>query len=287
VTATSADARRARHVRYTRKAHALLATCACAGVTGALHAQEMLSMPAATAPSPGVLIPRMQARAFFYEEGQSLLEQDIRLEYGLARDLSISAELPLYEGFFDPPRPSDGEFGLGDLEAIVELRVLREDLDAISTLRAAVYAGAELPTGTGGFGGDSVDPCVGAVLTGIFGRHGFDAAARWTFVTGDGPFLPIFAGDEGDDFANVDLGYAYRIAPDEYGEERVGAWYATLELNTVWTTGGEHEVLLSPGLLLEAPTYAVELGVQLPVASEVGDRPELRLGLVAGIRLIF
>ncbi|MEY2807275.1 MAG: hypothetical protein RIR65_1692, partial [Planctomycetota bacterium] len=33
-------------------------------------------MPAATAPSPGVLIPRMQARAFFYEEGQSLLEQD-------------------------------------------------------------------------------------------------------------------------------------------------------------------------------------------------------------------
>lgn len=259
---------------------------------GVVHAQEMLNMPAATAPSPGVLIPRVQARAYFYEDGQSLLEQDIRVECGLARDVSISFDLPLYQGFFDPPRPSDGEFGLGDLEAIVELRVLREDLDAISTLRGAVYAGAEIPTGTGGFGGDSFDPFVGGVVTGIFGRHGADLAARWTFVTGDGPFLPIFAGDEDDDFANVDLGYAYRLYPAEYGEERVGAWYATIELNTVWTTGGEHEVLLSPGLLLEAPTYAVELGVQLPISSETSDRaadgrPELRVGIVAGLRLIF
>jgi len=261
--------------------------CSPLVAVGAVHAQEMLNMPSATAPSPGVLIPRVQARAYFYEDGQSLLEQDIRVEYGLARDVSISVDLPLYQGFFDPPRPSDGEFGLGDLEAIVELRILREDLDAISTLRAAVYAGAELPTGTGGFGGDSVDPCIGGVVSGIFGRHGVDLAGRWTFVTGDGPFLPIFAGDEGDDFANVDLGYAYRLYPAEYGEERVGAWYATVELNTIWTTGSEHEVLLSPGLLLEAPTYAVELGVQLPIDSDSLDRPELRLGLVVGLRFIF
>jgi hypothetical protein len=278
----------------TTSARVLARGIACSPLiaVGTSHAQEMLSMPAATAPSPGVLIPRVQARAYFYEDGQSLLEQDIRLEYGLARDVSISVDLPLYQGFFDPPRPSDGEFGLGDLEAIVELRVLREDLDTISTLRAAVYAGAEVPTGTGGFGGDSFDPCVGGVMTGIFGRHGVDLSGRWTFVTGDGPFLPIFATDADDDFANVDLGYAYRLYPSEYGEERVGAWYATVELNTVWTTGGEHEVLLSPGLLLEAPTYAVELGLQLPISSETSDstadaRPELRLGIVAGLRLIF
>ncbi|MCX5650199.1 MAG: hypothetical protein NTU45_02230, partial [Planctomycetota bacterium] len=75
--------------------------------------------------------------------------------------------------------------------------------------------------------------------------------------------------------------------PEEYGEERVGAWYATLELNTTWTVGGEHEVLLSPGLLLEAPSYALEFGLQVPLSEERVNAPELRLGLLLGLRLIF
>lgn len=250
-------------------------------------AQEMLNMPAATQPSPGVLIPRAQARAYRFEESQWLLEQAVRLEYGLARDLSLSADLPFLQGFLDNPRPSDGDFGLGDLELALELRILREDLNAIDTVRASVFAGAELPTGTGGFGGGSVDPFAGAVVTAIFGRHGVDAAARYTFVTGDGHDHPVFASDTADDFVNLDLGYAYRLYPEAYGEEREGAWYAALELNGTWTTGGEHAVLLSPGLLLEAPTYAVELGLQVPLSQDLVHAPELRLGLVLGLRLIF
>jgi hypothetical protein len=250
-------------------------------------AQEMLNMPAATLPSPGVLIPRIQARAYLFEDGQWLLEQSLRVEYGLARDLSLSADLPLFQGFFDPPRPSDGDFGLGDLELNLELRVLREDLNAVDTVRASVFAGVELPTGTDGFGGDSVDPFAGAVVTAILGRHGLDAAVRYTFVSGDGLFLPVFASDTPDDFVNADLGYAYRLYPEEYGEERVGAWYATLELNSTVTTGGEYEVLLSPGLLLEAPSYALEFGLQVPIAEDREDSSEMRLGLLLGLRLIF
>jgi hypothetical protein len=244
-------------------------------------------MPAATSPSPGILIPRVQARAWFFEGDQSLLEQDIRLEYGLVRDLSISAELPLYEGFLDEPRQSDGEFGLGDLDLLLEWRFLREDLGPVDTVRASVYAGAELPTGTGGFGGGSVDPCVGAVLTGILGRHGVNLSARYTFVTGGGLELPMFASDTADDFANLDLGYAFRLYPDAYGEDREGAWYLTLETNTVFTTGGEFDALVSPGILLEAPDYAVEMGLLLPIAQDTVDRPSLRLGVVLGLRLIF
>jgi hypothetical protein len=250
-------------------------------------AQEMLNMPAATAPSPGVAIPRVQARAYLFEDSQWLLEQTLRLEYGLARDLSIAADLPLLQGFFDPPRPMDGDFGLGDLELGLELRILREDLNAIDTVRASVFAGAELPTGTGGFGGDSVDPFAGAVVTAILGRHGFDASARYTFVTGHGMHHPIFLSDTADDFANIDAGYAYRLYPEEFGEEREGAWYATIELNTVWTTGGEHEVLFSPGLLLEAPNHALEFGLQLPLSQDLVHAPELRIGLLFGLRLIF
>ena len=265
---------------------AAIASAALVAAAPALG-QEMLNMPAATAPSPGVVIPRVQARAYLFEDSQWLLEQTLRLEYGIARDLSIAADLPLMQGFFDPPRPADGDFGLGDLELNLELRVLREDLNAIDTVRASVFAGAELPTGTGGFGGDSVDPFAGAVVTAILGRHGFDAAARYTVVTGHGMHHPIFLSDTADDFANIDLGYAYRLYPEEFGEERVGAWYATLELNTVWTTGGEHEVLLSPGLLLEAPNYALEFGLQVPLSQELVHAPELRIGLLLGVRLIF
>jgi len=264
---------------------ALFATAALALPTHAA-AQETPNMPAATSPSPGVWIPRMQARAYLLENDQTLLEQDLRIEHGLARDLSMWAELPLYEGFLDAPRPSDGEFGLGALEAGIELRVLQHDLDAIDTVRGAVFAGAALPTATDGFGRQSLDPFVGAAITAIFGRHGVNAAARYTFVTGDTD-LPLFIGDDGEDVIGADLGYAFRLAPAAYGEERVAAWYLTLELNGAFTAEGDREVLFAPGLLVEAPTYAVELGVQLPIAQEGSDRPEIDLGIFAGLRLLY
>lgn len=251
------------------------------------EAQEMPGMPAATAPSPGVLIPRIQTRAYFLEDDQFLLEENIRLEYGLVRDLSLSAEIPLYQGFLDDPRPSDGEFGLGDADLLIELRVLREDLNAVDTVRASIFAGAELPTATDGFASGSLDPCVGAVFTAISGRHGIDLAARYTFATGEGLAAPIFLTDAGDDFLNLDAGYAFRIHPAAYTEQREPAWYLTTEINTVWTLGGEHEVLLSPGLLIEAPTYALEFGCSLPLSEDLDGVPRLDFALLAGLRLLF
>ena len=72
-------------------------------------------------------------------------------------------------------------------------------------------------------------------------------------MTGDGLASPIFLTDSGDDFFNLEAGYAFRIHPEEYAQTREAAWYLTAELNGVWTVGGEHELLLSPGLLIEAP----------------------------------
>jgi hypothetical protein len=263
---------------------ALISTLIAAATS---HAQEMPGMPAATAPSPGVLIPRIQTRAYFLEDDQFLLEENIRLEYGLVRDLSLSAEIPLYQGFLDDPRPSDGEFGLGDADLLVELRILRDDLNAVDTVRASIFAGAELPTATDGFATGSLDPCVGAVFTTISGRHGIDLAARYTLVTGDGLAAPIFLTDAGDDFLNLDAGYAFRIHPAAYTEEREPAWYLTAEINSVWTMGGEHEVLLSPGLLIEAPTYALEFGCSLPLSEDLDTAPRLDFALLAGMRLLF
>jgi len=250
-------------------------------------AQEMPGMPSATAPSPGVLIPRIQGRVWLFEDGQTLVEESVRLEYGLARDLSISAELPIYQGFFDAPRPSDGDIGFGDMDLLLELRILREDLNAIDTVRASLFAGAELPTASGGFAEPTLNPCFGGVFSSITGRHGFDVSGRFTFNTGEGMTAPLFLTDLGDDFANLDAGYAYRIHPEAYGEERVAAWYLTFELNSVWTTGDNHEILVSPGLLIEAPTYAIELGVGIPLSMEVDPAPQVEFAFLAGVRLLF
>lgn len=254
--------------------------------TASAFAQESPNIASATAPSPGVHIPRAQARVTLFDGGQTLLAEDLRAEYGIARNLSAFAELPLYQGFLDAPRPSDGEFGLGALELGVEYRMLQQDLDAIDTVRGAMLAGAALPTATDGFGRQSFDPFVGAAINAIFGRHGLNAAARYSFVTGDTD-LPLFIGDDGEDVIGADLGYVFRLAPAEYTEVREAAWYLTLELNTQWTAGGDREVLLSPGLLIEAPDYAIEAGVQLPLSQRENGRPEVDLGFFAGIRLIY
>ena len=244
-------------------------------------------MPSATAPSPGVLIPRIQGRVWLFEDGQSVIEESVRLELGLVRDLSISAELPVFQGFLDAPRPEGGDLGLGDMDLLVELRILREDLNAIDTVRASIFAGAELPTASGGFAEPSLNPCVGAVFSSITGRHGIDFSGRCTANTGSGMAAPLFLTDLGDDFANLDAGYAYRIHPEAYGEERAAAWYLTAEINSVWTTSGAHEVMLSPGLLIEAPTYAVELGVGIPLSMDVDPAPAVEFAFLAGVRLLF
>lgn len=244
-------------------------------------------MPSATAPSPGVLIPRAQARAYWLEDNQFLMEESVRLEFGLVRDLSISAELPIYQGFLDAPRPSDGQVGLGDLDLLLEWRFLREDLNAVDTVRASLFAGAELPTATGGFAEASLNPCVGAVFSSIRGRHGIDFSARYTASTGNGIPNPIFITDLGSDFVNLDAGYALRIRPEEYAEARESAWYLTVELNSVWTLEGQNEVVLSPGLLVEAPTYAIEFGVGVPIMGDTGPAPEVEFALLAGLRLLF
>jgi hypothetical protein len=269
-----------------RLAAAAIHAAFLASASGAF-AQEMPGMPSATAPSPGVLIPRVQFRLYEFDGSQQLLEENLRLEFGIARDLSVSFDLPVYQGFFDAPRPSDGAAGLGDADLLAELRILREDLNAVDTVRAALFAGAELPTGTGGFTDPSLDPCVGGVFSAITGRHGIDFAARYTVVTGEGIPDPIFIGDLGEDLVNLDVGYAYRIAPAEYGEERVAAWYLTAELNTQLTTGGHREILLSPGLLIEAPTYAVEIGAGIPIDEDVGRAERLDFSLLVGLRLLF
>ena len=185
-----------------------------------------------------------------------------------------------------PSSFDDHAIGLGDLDLGLKLRVWKADLGPVDTIRLAVLGGVEIPTGTEGFGSSSVDPYLGAALTSIFGRHGFGAAVRWTFTTGSA-FDPLFAGDTTADLLRLDASYVFRVSPEEYGELHEAAWYAVAEANSYYETNGDWQVLFSPALLIEAPRWALEAGVQIPVYQDVSGRPELRLGFVLGLRLLF
>jgi hypothetical protein len=249
-------------------------------------AQEMLSMPSATAPSPGVSIPRVQTRLYAFEADERALELDLRLEYGLARAWSVSLDVPLSVAWLRGHARGEPQVALGSAAVLVERRVFKLDLSAIDTVRAALFAGAELPTGTGHARDVSLDPCAGAVATAILGRHGVDLAARATWETGAGAPTPLFVTDGPSSFANVDFGYAFRLSPSQYAETRAPALYATLEAGGALTLDGQSVTTVGPGLLLEAPTYALELGAQLPVMQSARSVVPLRWGALVGARFI-
>lgn len=277
------------HRRSARAPAIAAALVAASAVSTPALAQEAIETPSATLASPGALITRFQFRAYDFRPGDTepprsgwLLEERFMASIGLAPETAIEAKLPLYQGTGDIGEP----VGLGDLDLSLKWRVWRHDLGPVDTLRLALLGGAQLPTGTAGYGSSSVDPYVGAAFTGIFDRHGLGAAARWTFTTGRA-FDPIFAGDTTADLLQLDGSYLYRVHPAEYGSAREAAWYGVLELNTTYETNGDWEIRLSPALLIEAPRWAFELGVQLPVYQRVSERPELRVAITAGVRLLF
>ena len=150
-------------------------------------AQEAIWMPAATQPSPGQWIVTEKARFYQFRDDDpidsidSIMAMETTVAYGLVPRLSMQFDLPVY--WKQSGTPQETTVGLGDLSMSLKLRILQEDLGPVDTVRAAVVGGVMFPTGTDGFGSTSFNPYVGAVVTGIFGRHGLNASATWLFTT--------------------------------------------------------------------------------------------------------
>ena len=144
------------------------------------HAQEASFTPAATMPSPGALVAHTMIMGGTYSgtgpDGVSgyLMESDTMAMLGVAPGVAVEAMLPAFNGTMgsnDPGKRIQGT-GLGNMEVDVKLRLLKIDFNAIDTLRVSASAGSQIPTGTGVFGANSVDPFVASALTYINGRHG-------------------------------------------------------------------------------------------------------------------
>jgi hypothetical protein len=269
-------------------------------------AQESTNVPAGTQPSVGRFYLRQRVQYLQLRDDPSPENREIdkivattSLAYGLRRDLSIAIELPVaYEHVAASPDPSHpghdpgdvvgshDAVGFNDVSLSLKWRPWQRDLGPIDSLRFALIGGVELPSGHGDFSSHSFDPFIGGVFTAILGRNGFNIAASYKLNTGGDPY-PTRAGDGPDDAVRLDASYLFRLSPAEYSADTTAATYLTFEANGLYETGGDLEVIVGPGLLYEARTFAIEATVGLPIVQDVDERPETELVFTLGARFLW
>ncbi len=256
-------------------------------------AQEATNTPAATQPAQGSFYLRTKLQYISVGNDPSPENREIdkvvsttTLTYGLRRDMSLSLDLPLVYEVEDSAAGTDREFGVNDLSLTFKYRPLQIDLNPVDSVRFAAFGGVEIPSGDGDFSSHSFDPFIGGVFTAILGRHGFNQSVSYKFNTGGDEFNTR-AGDGPDDALRYDSAYLFRIDPAEYSADTSAATYLTFEMNGLYETNGDNEILIGPGILYEARSFALEATVGIPIVQDVDERPETDLVVTLGLRILF
>ncbi|MDX2148510.1 MAG: hypothetical protein SFZ23_13410 [Planctomycetota bacterium] len=266
-----------------------------------VHAQEAMYTEAATMPSPGVVTVRSLVHYSFYGRHPVTGVSDTRdlelgtsVQYGLARDWSLTIDVPVM--FRREVIPSetpgasssvDHDQGVEDLDFTFKYRFYKHDTGGIDTVRAALLLGSETPSGDDeDFSSQAFNPHVGGVVTVVRGRHGFNQDAHFQLNTG-GDIDHNSGGDGPDDAIFHNTSYLFRISPERYTAETKGSWYATIELSGIYETNGDYELRYAPGIMYEAWTFALEAMVQLPLYKDLDERYELDLAVGFGVRFTF
>lgn len=271
-----------------------LPVLAALGVASIAFAQEASFTPAATMPGPGAWVSHVMVQgSTFMSTGPDgvdgyLIQENTMAMLGVAPGVAIEGTLPVFNGSLGSNDPSKRILGtgLGNLEVDVKLRLLKIDYNAIDTLRVAATVGTQVPTGTDGYGADSVNPYLGSAMTWIAGRHGVGLSARWMFTTGE-TFDPSFATKTNADMLHCGMSYLYRLAPAEYGHEHREAWYFETEMQGIYETDGSAQWSMGPGLLMEGTRFAFEFAVQLPLWENSNDRGNSSFMAMFGLRFLF
>ncbi|MBL8963458.1 MAG: hypothetical protein KF787_09440 [Phycisphaeraceae bacterium] len=262
------------------------------------YAQEAMYTEAATMPSPGTFVLREQVHYIKYGSHPvrgTRSTEDIKweqsLSVGLWRGVALRITSPAVWRNDEFPaasgRDDQGDKGLEDFQAQFKWRVYQDDSGGIDTLRVALLGGATVASGDDhDFSSGSVNPEIGAVLTRVWDRHGFNQDLIYRFNTG-GDREGNFGGDGVDDALCFNSAYLYRIAPSAYTAETTGSWYVTAEVNGLYETNGDTELRFSPGLMYEGRRWGFEVMAQLPLWHDLDERAELDLAIGIGFRLLF
>ncbi|MBX3321603.1 MAG: hypothetical protein KF757_01295 [Phycisphaeraceae bacterium] len=256
-------------------------------------AQEATNTPAATQPAQGKWYLRQKVQFLHMSGDPSSEDRDIdkvvmntSLTYGLRRDVSLSIDVPLVFSSEESASVTERDLALGDIALTLKYRPFQRDLNPVDSVRFAVLGGIEVPSGDGSASSDSFDPFAGAVFTAILGRHGFNQSLIYKVNTG-GERYSVRRGDGRADALRYDSAYLFRLSPAEYSADTTAATYLTLELNGLYETNGDNEILAGPGLLYEARRFALEAAVGLPIVQDVDKRPRTDLMVTLGFRFLF
>ena len=270
----------------------LLLTLAVVWPTAA-WGQQSTNMPAATQPGTGRFIFLDRLKFTYFGDDPSPDDRNIQrwsntfsLGYGIAGDLSAYLDVPVVRQFSSGLNGNTEATGIADLHAMLKWRLWKNDPAPLDTQRLSLLVGLDVPTYDDDFSSESFDPMLGLVYTQIHGRHGFNAAIRYTFTTG-GKDDPIVAGSSTADLLRYDASYLYRIWPEQFSADSEGAWYLMAELNGNYETNGDSELFLAPGIMYEGRGWVVEMSIQLPLYQQLDRRPEADFSVVLGFRILF
>lgn len=215
------------------------------------------------------------------------------LAYGVTPKLTGFALLPIlaHREIEADGRTVVQDEAIGDLTLLARYTFHHDDYAPLSTRRAALLGGVELPSGADRFGTPSFDPILGLVGTWAANRHELDADLLFTATTERHDV-------ETGDVLRYDLAYRYRLWPERF-RGRLVQWNGLLELNGRWESVTEEEgrtqgdtggsvLFLSPGVQLITSRFVVEASLQIPVLQDLrGPQLEKDFVGVLGVRIPF
>lgn len=261
-------------------------------VAAPVAAQSPINSLGAMQPSVGTFLVHEMLSARLVDGDASTLQRDVlsfaltsQISYGVLPNLSFNLDLPVVVNHYEASASaaSDTDLGLGDTRLFAKWRIVQQDTSPIDTFRLALLGGARLPGTVPTFDrydSQTFTPMIGAVMSMVRGRHGFNASAFFEPVIDDRDEVP--------DLLRYDLSYLLRLAPAEFtAATSGGAWYGVLELNGIYETNGDNQLFLAPGLMYEAARWTIDCSVQIPIWQELDDRPETEVIIAAGVRIPF
>ncbi|MBN8645390.1 MAG: hypothetical protein J0L61_09160 [Planctomycetes bacterium] len=275
---------------------AIAACVAIALMPASANAQEAMYTEAATMPSPGFFVYRTQFHFSRYGtdhhegvENTDKYEFSHSLQYGLARALSFRVDVaPTWETEHLIAGGEDHDKGVSDIDLSLKWRFYKNDTGGVDTVRAALIGGAYVASGDDkDFSTQSVNPHLGAVVTIVKGRHGFNQDVHYQINTTGSGFDNTEGGMGPADAFRYNSAYLFRLFPEAYTSTSTGAWYATIELNGLYETNGDHDLRWAPGLMYEGQEFAFEIMAQLPLWDQLDERPELDFAVGVGLRFAF
>lgn len=222
----------------------------------------------------------------------SLWSQSNVFIYGWTSRFSTLVGVPLLYRDFENASGNDEDFGVADIDFLVRYQLWKK-LGYLKSKSWTVLGGLQIPSYDAPFSSRSWDPIFGTVYSWRKNRYGFDADIVYQLNTENDRNL------KRGDVLRYDTALQYRLLPAQYTAQTKWSLTGLLEFNGRYQWKNElgghktdgtdnHQIFLSPGLVLTGKRVKYEVGIQLPIYKDVGGgASEDKFRLVFGVTITY